>query len=191
MKIIVTSEQIEFKNFYYSIIFPKDSSLEVNLWISTIGSGWFKSSDILNPDSIKVIKRSDIYSDVESNKQIIKFHRGFLSKIYYYLQFDSVYYLLLKYGRNPGSNDHGVPRGINWRTVQYGFYKNLDFFTNLNINGYSFEKELLMLKKVDKDSIAYEEKFFKYFNIKNVLKYALIFTVLWLSVVIFVYFLSK
>jgi hypothetical protein len=149
MKTIITPEQVEFRNSFFSIIYPKQSDLEFLIGIQ-VPWLWFRNI-MEGADAIKYLEKSFgsvIFARVKSKNKIIKFHLGLLGRIYYYLRLDFLFdtdVLLKEYTWHPQIGFFNINAA---RTLQFGNKGVRKFLLELKVNGYDVDKDLLFFEKL-------------------------------------------
>lgn len=167
MRVIVTSEQIEFKTSYYSIIFPRQANLKITLWFKQVGNVFLTRAENTNDlDKLNILNDYDVLLDIRADKKNVKFYGGLFSRIYYYLRMDGLYTFLL------GRGIFHQPMGNDSRTIIIGAKRIREILTDLRNNGYSVEMETGVIESITKQLIIEQRtvsKFIGNLNLKTII----------------------
>jgi hypothetical protein len=171
MKTIITPEQVEFRNSFFSIIYPKQHNLRVMLGVNLANLSWtdfilVKVEDIKDIDSLEFCNVAA--SKIESDDRIIKFHKGLLSRLYYYLMLDFLFDFDIFLKNFIGAR-FSLFQLTAARTMQFGVKSIGQFLQELKANGYNVDKDLLLFEKLVKLHNRSEKNLYKIAISKKIL----------------------
>lgn len=149
MKTIITPEQIEFRNPFYSLIYSKQLGVEISLGV--LAPSYWLRNVLEGDDAMTYLKKSYgslIFARVKSKDKIIKFRLGLLGRLYYYLRLDFLFdvdVLLKEYTWQPRFSFFNINAA---RTLQVGNKAIRKFLQELKVNGYDVDRDLLFFEKL-------------------------------------------